>query len=444
MQKRYYTETLSLAFPVILSNVGQAVVGLADNIMVGQLGAVPLAAASFANIVVNNVLVFGMGMAYGLTPLVGQEFARARLRRTAELFQNSLSLNLVTALLLTLLLLLLIPLFPYFKQPEEVIALSHNYYLIVTASILPYMLFLSFKQFLEGMENTRAAMVITIAANLLNILLNYLLIYGKGGMPRMGIDGAAVATFISRLLMPVAFYLYVRSSPIYSRFFRFFSRKSFSVRLHRTLLSVGFPISGQMIIEFLALSVTAVMMGWIGAEAMAANQIVLSLISTMFMVVSGIAGAVTILVSRESGLGNARSVVRYTVAGVRMSISFMAVAAVIFVVGGKMIAGWFTPDPLVVEYAGMMFSIAALFEICDGIQVTVLGGLRGMTDVKRPMYYALFSYLLINVSAAYFFGFILDWGGQGVWIGFLCGLSTAAVLYFRRFFYKVRRLRAWR
>lgn len=441
VDKSYYKNNITLAMPVILANVGQAMVGIADNVMVGRLGAVPLASVSFANVIVFNVLVFGMGLAYGLTPLVGAAYSKNDTRKCANLFQNSLVLNTFVGVLLMGILLSIMPLFSYMGQSSQVVDNSINFYIIVTLSILPNMIFLSFKQFMEGLGNTKVAMIITISCNILNVILNYLLIYGKMGFPRMEIEGAAVATFISRLAMPIAFYMYMSRNNIYRRFFFFFSLKRVTMRRCKRILNIGLPISIQMTIEMLALSVTAIMTGWINPSAMAANQIVLSVISVMFMFTSGISGAVTILVSHAKGRNNARDIVNYTKSGIQMSAAFMCFAAILFIFTGRYIAMLFVPDEVVIEYAVQIFSIAVLFEVSDGIQVTALGALRGMTDVYRPMLYAVASYILINIPVAYTLGFVFDMGVRGIWMGFFCGLTVASILFIRRFNYKIKYIR---
>lgn len=429
----HYKDNLKLAIPVITANIGQAAVQIVDNVMVGQLGAVPLAAASFAGVVIMNFFVFGMGIALSLTPLAGHAYAAGKHRKVSALFQNSLLLNASIGIILTAILFAIEPLLYKLGQPIEVVDASIDFYRLLAFSTLPYFIFLAFKQFMEGVGNTRVAMVITIIANVLNIFLNYLLIYGKMGAPEMGIVGAGVATLISRIAMPILFIAYIATRNPYKRFLAFFKTQNFTFRKHKQLLEVGLPISGQMVIEFFALSVTTIMMGWLSTEALAANQVVLSMVHFTFMIATGISGASTILVSHQYGQKNFQEMRHYAFAGIRMAAAFMLVAAVAFFFFGTFFAGLFTSDANVIAIAAQMFMVVAFFELSDGIQVTALGALRGITDVKRPSLYAFISYFVINIPAAYFFGFVLNLGAAGIWIGFLCGLTTAATLFIIRF-----------
>ena len=421
----YYKQNINIAFPIMLSLAGQAIVQMADNIMVGQLGAPELAAVSLAGAIIMNTMVVGMGIATGLTPLVGQAHALDDKERIAGFFQNSL--------VLTLFLFLLMPYLTMMGQPAEVVELCKGYYILTSFSVIPFILFMTFKQYMEGVGNTKVAMVITISCNVLNILLNYIFIYGKFGAPFLGVAGAGLATLISRLMMPVAFFLYIHRSQIYSPVFRFFRFSNTSSRKIKQLLQVGYPIAGQMVVEFLSLSLITVMMGWLGTIALAANQIVMSMISLTFMISSGIAGATTILVSHEFGRGNIGKMRRYAHASFRLAVIFMAGAAVIYALFGAPIASIFTPDPEVIKVARNLFFVVAVFEIFDGLQVTALGALRGITDVQRPMIYALVSYLFVAVPLAYIAGILLDFGAPGLLSGFCGGLMFAATLFIRRF-----------
>lgn len=432
-EKKYYKKNLKLATPIIIANLGQATVGIIDNVMVGHLGAIELAAASLATIIFHNILIFGTGIAVGLTPLAGELFATGSYKKAGELFQNSLILNIIVGSIITLLLFSASPLISKMGQPLEVVSPAIEYFKIISISLLPLMVFLSFKQFMEGLGNTRVSMTITIISNVLNIVLNYLLIYGKMGMPEMGVNGAAIATLISRLFMPIAFFVYLRSNNSLRRYFSFFSRMNTRIRDQKMLLKIGLPISGQMTVEVFALSMTAIFMGWISAESLAANQIALSVCTAMFMVVLGISGAVTIVVSHASGQGDIHAVREYTKAGLQMSIGFMSVAALMFVLFGRYIAMLYTTNLEVIDIATKVFLVIALFEISDGIQVTALGALRGLQEVRMPMIIAFISYFCVNIPVAYLLGFVFGFGEMGIWFGFFIGLTVASVMLLLRF-----------
>lgn len=292
-----YRENLSLALPVMLSQVGQVFVQLCDNAMVGHLGALSLAAVSFGGAVFVIFLFFGTGISMGLTPLVGEMYARHDYRTSARLFQNALVLNSVVGILLFAVLQVFGQCLGLMGQSEEVVAEAAPYYNYLAWSIIPFMIFAAFKQFLEGVGNTITGMVVVLTANAINILFNYLLIYGHGGFPAMGAAGAGLATLISRICMPLFVLIYFIRVPSLRRYFRFFTWIAQGWRMTRRLLAVGLPISMQMVLEVSAFALTLIMMGWIGTVEQAAHQVVLSISNIVYMIIVGISSATTIMVS---------------------------------------------------------------------------------------------------------------------------------------------------
>ncbi|EKD31694.1 MAG: hypothetical protein ACD_77C00272G0007 [uncultured bacterium] len=411
---------------------------MVDSIMVGRLGTVPLAAVSFASAIIMNIMVIGIGLSISLTPLAGKFWARGDYRTVAGYFQNSIIVNFIVALLLVLILISIIPLLGLMGQPPEVVEVSINYYILVSISIIPMMIFLTSKQFMEGIGNTKIAMYITLIANVLNIALNYVFIYGKIGFPQMGATGAGIATLISRLVMPVIFAAILIRQIKYRRFIYMFGKSALSLKKQFELIKIGFPISGQMVIEFFSLSFITVMMGWIGTKALAANQIALTMINLTFMISNGIAGASTILVSHAIGMRDIAKARKSGFAGMHISLVFMGFSALMFLFFGEEISLLFTMDRDVIKIAGKIFIVVAMFELFDGLQVTALGALRGLPDVKKPMWMAVFSYLFISLPVAYVFGFVFDLGEAGLMSGFAFGLLAACVMFIMRFNYKTK------
>lgn len=433
VERSYLGKTINIATPIIIGQIGQAVVALADNIMVGHLGAIPLGAVAFAGMIILNIMVFGTGIAIGLTPLVGENYVQIGHRKCAKLLQNSLLLNSIISILLVMLLLLIQPLFLHLGQPQEILDAGADYYFIVTLSIVPFMLFLSFKQFMDGLGNTKLTMIITIVSNLVNIILNYAFIYGKLGAPALGVYGAGLATFIARLIMPIIYYIAIHKSVIYSKYLKFFATNNFSYSTSKTLFMLGLPISSQMIVEIMALSATTIMFGWLGIDAIAAGQINMTIIHILFLLVSGLSAATTILVSHEYGRKNRTGIIKFTKASLFLSGGYMFIAAVALVVFSEGIVSIFTSDPRVIEVGANMLKFVAFMEILDGLQVAILGALRGIKDVKKPMRYAFFSYIFVGITMCYLGGFVLDLGEGGVWLGFTSGLLVAFILFIRRF-----------
>lgn len=441
VDKSYYKHILTLALPIILANAGQSVVMIADNVMVGRLGAVPLAAASLSGVIIHNALVFAMGISMSLTPIVGELFANKNYKKSAVFFENSISLNLIAGLLVTLALLLFMPFLGNIGQDAEVVEMARPFFLLITLSIIPFMLFFTFKQFMEGIGNTKVSMYITLICNVVNIALNYVLIYGKLGFPEMGATGAAAATLASRTLMPIIYFAYMYKKIEYKRFFYFFKRSYLKVSEHMQLLKLGLPISCQLVVEVAALSFTTIMCGWIGAESLAASQVTLSVITVMFMVTVGISGAVTILTSHKYGKRDGIAIKNYSKAGIMMAVSFMSIASLMFLLFSDSIVSIFTTDVEVKTIASRLLIVAVFLEVFDGIQVTALGGLRGIKDVSKPMTYAVFLYVFINIPISYVLGFVLDLKTVGIWSGFVICIGIASILFSRRLFLKARSIR---
>ncbi|MGL5562371.1 MAG: MATE family efflux transporter [Tannerellaceae bacterium] len=429
----FYKRNLKIAVPIMLSQLGQGVVVLFDNIMVGQLGTNELAAVSFANSIVVLALVFITGVSFGATPLIGQSYAMKQFRKVGEFLQNSTLFITILGLALVALFLVLTCFMDRMGQTPEVSSLALDYTRIVILSLIPFLFFCILKQFMEGVGNTRIAMNITIIANVINIVFNYLLIYGKFGFPFMGVAGAGVATLISRILMPILFMMAIWRNTHFKRYFYFFSMKRFNKQSVSELVRIGFPIGGQMLIEVSAFAFSSIMMGWMGAVALASHQIALNISHLTFMAVVGIASATTIRVSHQLGERNPIGLRKAGIASLHLGLLTNFITAVVLILCRKYIAMAFSEDPQVIELASMLIILAGIFQFSDGLQVVSLGALRGLHDVKKPMYYAFISYLVINLPVGYLLAFKLGFGPAGIWCGFIFGLSVAAVLYLRRF-----------
>ncbi len=429
----FYKRNLKIAIPLVFAQVGQMTVQLVDNIMVGHVGTVELAAASFAGSVFINGFVFGMGFTFGLTPLVGRAFGRGKHREAGELFQNGLIANMGLGILLVALMGIIALFMDNMGQTAEVEQLSVPYYLTLVVSMLPFLLFFSFKQFAEGLGNTRMAMTVTLTANVINIILNYGLIYGKLGLPEMGYMGAAYATLIARSLMPLLFIFWFFRKRKFRKYFLFFRYAAFEWKRIMSLIKVGLPIGLQIMTEVLAFSLGSILMGWLGEVALAAHQIALSMASFTFMIANGVAMATTIRVAHQYGAKNYREM-RYAVfASVHLAVLFMSCTALIFLVFRNELPRLFTTDPAVIAVAGNLFIMAGIFQVFDGVQVVALASLRGLADVKKPLVYAIFCYLIVSLPISYLFAFEFNQGPQGIWFGFVAGLGLAAILFFTRF-----------
>lgn len=424
-----YKKNLTLAVPVIFAQIGQVTVNLTDNMMVGHVGTTELAAASFAINVFHIGMLFGLGITMGLTPLVGQAYNAQKPELVSGWLKNSMLVHFLSAILLAFVMSSVVFFMGHMGQRPEVVKAAIPYYLIMVASLVPMLMFFSIKQFFEGIGNTKIAMVITIIANLVNIGLNYVLIFGKLGFPALGLNGSGVATFIARLMMPFLFILIVLKMPSFKVYIITALKAHFDLTKMKRMMSVGLSIGMQMVIEILAFSFGAIMLGWISKEGLAGHQVAIGMASMTYMISFGMASGTTIRVSHAFGEHDQSELKRTIFASLHLVIAFMSIMGILFIVLRNHLPLLFTSDPAVVAIAASLLIVGAFFQIFDGMQVVLLGALRGMADVRVPMYIAFFSYIVVSLPLSYLFAFILHFGYPGVWIGFVFGLSTAAVLF---------------
>jgi len=429
----YYKRNLHLAFPIVLSQIGQVTVSLADNMMVGHVGTTELAAAAFANSVFIIGMIFGMGFTMGLTPLVGNAFGNKDLDKTVSWLKNGIFSQTVVALFLSLIMFGVYFILPLLGQTKEVTELAQPYFLLLCFSYLPFMLFFTLKQFFEGIANTRVAMQITLIANVVNILVNYVLIFGKFGFAPMGLNGAGTGTLVSRIVMPVLFAIAIIRKSRYRQYF-VLARSQPILRDHIiSLLKIGLPIGLQLIVEVSAFAIGAVMMGWLGEMSLAAHQVAMGMASFTYMISLGVSQANTIRVSHQMGVKDYVSMKRAAYASTHLVLAFMSFTALVFISARNYLPYLFTSDVQVIKIAAGLLIIAAVFQFFDGLQVVMLSTLRGMADVTSPMLIAFIAYLFIGLPTSYVFAFIFNVGPQGIWLGYLVGLGTAGILFYFRF-----------
>jgi len=431
--KKHFQANFYLAYPVVLSQLGHVLVSVIDSIMVGRVGTEPLAAASLGNSIFNIIMVFGLGISYSITPLVAGAAGRKNRNRISLLLINGTILCGLAGVLLFLTGYLLTPFFHYLQQPERVLQLAIPYLHILLLSLLPLMLFQGFKQVAEGLSFTRQAMYISTAANLLNVFGNYVLIYGKWGAPALGLNGAAISTFVSRIIMAGLMGWYVFQAPRMRVYRLRWKRKLISLQHINRLVRMGIPISLQMFFEMGAFGFSAIMIGWLGAQELAAHQIAISIASLTYMMASGIAAAATIRVGHLKGSGHPHEMRAAGFSNMYMAAGFMLVTGFILIGAKDYIPMLYIQDEQVIGLATGLLIIAALFQISDGVQVVGLGALRGLEDVKIPSIISLMAYWVAGLPIGYLLCFHLGFGVLGIWTGLLIGLSVAAILLFFRF-----------
>ncbi|WP_299699988.1 MATE family efflux transporter [uncultured Pontibacter sp.] len=431
--REHFRKNFHLAYPVVLSQLGHIMVSVFDSLMVGQIGTIPLAAASLGNSIFTITLVFGLGVSYSITPLIAAADGRRNYTRISLLLLNGLFSNLLLGIVLFIAGYFLSPYITWLNQPEEVVRQAIPYMNILFLSMVPLMVFQAFRQFAEGLSLTKQAMYISIVANALNIVLNYILIFGKLGFEPMGLVGAGWATLISRIIMALMMGGYVLYAKRFAAFHRFLTFRYLSFVHMYHIFRLGLPISGQMVFEMGAFSFSAIMIGWLGARELAAHQIAINVASVTYMMASGIAAAATIRVGNQKGLRNFRSMRMAGISSFAMGTIFMMVSGLLMIAGKNFIPSLYIDDPIVIELASTLLIIAALFQISDGVQVVGLGALRGLEDVRIPGLISLIAYWVIGLPVGYILCFKAGFGANGVWTGLLVGLSVAAILLFWRF-----------
>ncbi len=434
-----YKKTFLLAYPVSLAYLSHIMTGLIDNIMVGQIGADKLAASSLANTVMIIPMVFGMGMSFGLTPLVANAHGQNNLSRINTFQQSGLFVNTTIGILIFLVMFYSSWIFQYLDQDPLIVDLAIPYLKVIAISMIPFMIFQNYKQFADGVSVTKTAMYISIIGNAINIILNYILIFGELGFPAYGLMGAGYATLISRVLMALGMMFAV----LYLRDFKDFkikiaSRSSFGLTNIRDILNIGGPSGMQMVFEAGAFSISAIMVGWIGYRELASHQIAISIASATYVMAAGLGAASTIRVGNQLGAMKFDMVRNVGKIGIEMSAIFMAFSGLIFILLSAWLPTLYVDEIPVIEMATSLIIISAAFQIFDGIQVAAMGALRGLSDVKWPTLIAVFSYWGLGLPCSYIFAFFLDLGVQGVWYGFIIGLGSAAVLLSYRFLRKTK------
>lgn len=435
-----YKKTLVLAYPVVLGQLGHIMVGVVDTAMVGRIGTVEQAAVALANSFYMLVLVFGLGVSYGVTPLVAAADSSGNHKQNASLLKHSVVINTLVGISLFLLLLLLTPLLRMLDQKQEVLSVALPFLNVMIFGMIPLSIFSGLKQFAEGLSFTRVAMFISLGANVLNILLNYLMIFGHWGFPEMGVMGSCWASFISRVVMALVMFAYVYYHTQFKIYWQEYRNTKLSLRVTKDILAIGVPSGLQWLFEIGAFSFAVIMIGWISPVAQAAHQVALSIPAVTYMMASGISAAASVRVGNYLGVNNREGVRIAGYSAFVIVLLFMSVSAVCMIALKNVLPTLFSEDMDVTAIASSLLIVAAFFQLSDGTQVVGLGALRGVKDVKIPTIITLVAYWIIGLPMSYVLGFMLDMGVMGVWYGLSLGLTVAAGLLFWRFSYVSKRI----
>ncbi|MCI9845552.1 MATE family efflux transporter [Flavobacterium pectinovorum] len=439
--KLYYQSTIVLAGPVVISQLGHTLVQTFDTIIIGHYsGTISLAAVSLVHSVFMVVLVIGLGIAYGLTPLIAQENGKSNYTECARLVSNSLWLNIVSGVFLFLVV--------YFgsmfamqhaDQDPKVVETAKPYLLILSLSILPLMIFQTFKQFAEGLGFTRQAMNITIWGNVLNVIIAVILVKGLFGIEPMGVKGVGIATLIDRILMMMVMVWYVLRSDHFKLYLHHFSIKFIDFSKILKVVKIGLPVAMQYVFEIGAFAVAALMAGHIGATEQAAHQTAITLVAMTYMMAGGLASAATIKIGNSFGKKNYARLQKFAKVSYHLVIAFMLFFAIVFTLFNQYLPYLITSDADVIAVAAQLLIIAGIFQLFDGTQVVGLGALRGMGDVNIPTFITFVAYWIIGLPSCYIMGIHFNVGIAGIWYGLTLGLLTSSVLLYFRFRYVINR-----
>lgn len=436
-----YKISLNLAYPVVIGQLGQIMVSVADSIMVGKfLGTIPLAAISLAVSVLIIPMVFAIGVAYGLTPLVAGADGEENPAAATKYFKNGLVLNSILGLLIYGLIALFAEGAHLLGQDERVVAEALPYIHVVGFSIVPMMSFFAFKQFAEGLSDTKAAMRVSLAANLLNVLLNYPLITGWGPFPELGLIGAAVSTLVTRFLMLGGMALYIRKKQKFALYWSYWRTSEVNWPTVKEILNIGVPSGLQYVFEAGAFAMSGVIVGMIGPVQQAAHQIALNIASVSYMMVSGLGAAATIRMGNQLGRKDYPMLRLAGQSLFHLTFFFMLVTMTSLILLRNFLPQFYSSDPEVLQYTAVLMVAAGIFQMPDGMQATALGALRGIKDVNIPTIVAFVAYWVIAVPLCYFLGVYLEKGPIGVWMGLTVGLVLASIALYWRFRHKTLRM----
>ena len=438
----FYRDNLRLAIPVMISQLGQVLVQTADSIIVGRFaGTTSLAAVSLVNSVFIVVLVIGIGLAYGLTPLIAQENGRQNYEACGNLLSASLGINIVSGILLFLLVYFGSVLsLNHLGQSPAVIAQARPFLVFMAFSIIPLMVFNTFKQFTEGLGFTKQAMMISIWGNVLNVCLGVIFVKGLFGIAPMGIRGVGLSTLIDRSVMAIVISFYVFRSRHFKKYLSGFALFKISKNISKRILAIGTPVAIQYTCEVSAFSGAAILIGTIGAVELAAHQVAINLASMTYMMASGISAAAAIRSGNYFGAKNYAMLRLSAISSYHIVLILMSFTAIIFAFANHLIPWIYTSDKSVIIIAAQLLLIAALFQLFDGAQVVGLGVLRGIGDVTIPACITFIAYWIIGLPVGYFLGIKLSLGASGIWYGLTLGLMVASILLYFRFNYFSRKL----
>jgi MATE family multidrug resistance protein len=429
----HYKQTTRLALPIIAGQLSQILISFGDTTMVGNYNSQSLAAANLANALFWTIFIVGLGITLGLTPPVAAAAASGDVKSCKRYFKHGVVLYTSVGLLIFGLVYIGSFFLENMGQESDVVVLARPYLQLLGGSAFFVLIFQAIKQFMHGLSHTKEPMFIEFGEAILNILLNYLLIYGHWGFPELGLIGAGIATLLARMTGCIALIILFVNSSTFDKYTKSVQWKIFSSKEFQYLLKLGIPIGLSMLFEVSAFAMSNVMMGWIDANTLAAHGIALNIASITFMFAQGISAATAVRTANQLGLKNTAELRMAGKAGMLMNLMFMSACILIMSIFHKILPTLYVADVEVQDIASTLLIVAVFFQLSDGLQVACMGALRGITDVRFPTLITLFAYWGIGIPLGYILGFVANMGAVGIWIALLIALTAAAVLLTLRF-----------
>jgi MATE family multidrug resistance protein len=437
-----FSYNFKLAYPIILGMLGHTLIGIVDNIMVGKLGSTELAAVSLGNSFIFIAMSLGIGFSTAITPLIAEADAEKDEKKIRSTFHHGLLLCTVLGVALFALIVLVKPIMLLMHQPKEVVEMAYPYIDWVAFSLIPVIIYQGYKQFADGLSRTKYSMYAIFMANVVHIFFNYVLIYGVWVFPKLGILGAALGTVISRIMMVVFMHYMLKYDKSIKVYFKNFSFREIKKSVLKKIINLGTPSAMQMLFEVSLFTGAIWLSGSIGKTSQAANQIALTLATMTFMFAMGLSVTAMIRISNQKGLKDYVNLVVVAKSIYLLAVIIEIIFAILFIVFHNYLPPLFlnientqqaVDNIEVIQIASKLLLVAAVFQISDGLQVVVLGALRGLQDVKYPMYITFIAYWLVGFPISVYLGLYTELKATGIWIGLLSGLTVAAILLYLRF-----------
>jgi MATE family multidrug resistance protein len=444
-----FSYNFKLAYPIILGMLGHTLIGIVDNIMVGKLGATELAAVSLGNSFIFIAMSLGIGFSTAITPLIAEADSEKDEKKIRSIFHHGLLLCTILGIALFAIIVLAKPIMLLMHQPIEVVEMAYPYIDWVAFSLIPVIIYQGYKQFADGLSKTKYSMYAIFMANVVHIFFNYVLIYGIWIFPKLGILGAALGTVISRIMMVVFMHYILKYDKNIKKYFKDFSFKEIKKSVLKKIVNLGTPSAMQMLFEVSLFTAAIWLSGSIGKTSQAANQIALTLATMTFMFAMGLSVTAMIRISNQKGLNDYIKLVVVAKSIFLLAIIIEIIFALFFIVFHNYLPPLFLnleninqalDNKEVIKIASQLLLVAAVFQISDGIQVVVLGALRGLQDVKVPMYITFVAYWVIGFPISFYLGLYTELKATGIWIGLLAGLTVAAIFLYIRFNYLTKKL----